>query len=121
MTTAGVNEVLAEVRSVAVLDFGHLARYTLGNRNLEDEILALFLTETERLVAGLGQAADGTAWKAAAHGIKGSARGVGAFAIGEIAAHCEAAGRPGNDAHRAALIEWLHTELERVRRAIAAR
>ncbi|MED7641675.1 UNVERIFIED_CONTAM: Hpt domain-containing protein, partial [Lactobacillus acidophilus] len=73
------------------IDFGHLRRYTLGDEALEREILGLFLTHTPQTLDVLRQSVNAIEWRAAAHGIKGSARAVGAHLVAELAAVAEAA------------------------------
>ncbi len=79
----------------AVLDLDHLRRYTLGDESLEAEILGLFKDQMTSSLAHLkashgGGDADG--WRMAAHALKGSARGVGAFRLGRAAELAEADG-----------------------------
>lgn len=78
------------------VDLVHLARQTLGDRNLEQEILALFATQA---LAARTRLRDSCAEdrKILAHGLKGSARSVGAFPLGDAAAVLEL--QPGNDLH----------------------
>lgn len=73
----------------AVLDRSHLARMTLGNRNLEHQVLELFDRQAELLV-GRMRKADGNGVLALAHALKGSAAGIGA---GEVARAAEATER----------------------------
>jgi HPt (histidine-containing phosphotransfer) domain-containing protein len=76
------------------IDLDHLNRYTGGNRDLNEEILRLFedqcVTMLEQLdvLAWKGDA-GGKNWREIAHGLKGAARGVGAFALADIAAEAE--------------------------------
>lgn len=83
--------------AVRPLDHAHLARYTLGDRSLELEILDLFLGETPRTLRcleelALAAAVDAKAWHAACHTLKGSARAVGAFELGALAEAAEKEG-----------------------------
>lgn len=78
------------------LDLVHLSRYTLGNRSLEVELLGLFRAQAGVYVARLQDAANEKEWKDAAHSLKGSARGLGAWALGDIAEEAER--RAGDDA-----------------------
>jgi len=71
------------------LDLVHLSRYTLGNRNLETELLGLFRAQAGVYVARLRDAATAKEWKDAAHSLKGSARGLGAWVLGDIAEEAE--------------------------------
>ena len=76
------------------VDLAHLARQTMGDRSLEQEVLALFvqhaLSVRDRIVE-----ANIKDRLLLAHGLKGSARGVGAFAIAECATEIEH--RPEDD------------------------
>jgi HPt (histidine-containing phosphotransfer) domain-containing protein len=70
------------------IDQVHLERMTLGDRDLEREVLAIFARQTamtlER-IAGSGPACAA----AAAHTLKGSARGIGAWRVAEAAERLE--------------------------------
>lgn len=72
------------------LDLVHLAKYTLGDRGLESELLGLFRAQASIYVARLEEVATGGEWKDAAHSLKGSARGLGAWALGDLAETAEA-------------------------------
>ena len=72
------------------VDLVHLARYTLGNRSLEREVLVLFHAQCEINLRRLKEAMDDKAWVDAAHTIKGSARGIGAWPIAKSAETAEA-------------------------------
>ena len=77
------------------LDLDHLARMTLGDTELEQEVLAMFAEQAVRLVAAMAAlpAEAGTL----AHKLEGSARGIGAFAVADAAAGLETAIRTGHD------------------------
>lgn len=66
------------------IDFQHLARQTMGNRDLEAEVLRLFAREARSALDRLPREADAER-RATAHRLKGAARGVGAFRIAETA------------------------------------
>lgn len=72
------------------VDLVHLARFTLGNRSLEREVLGLFHTQCEIYLQRLKEAGEDKAWADAAHTIKGSARGIGAWHIATCAEAAEA-------------------------------
>lgn len=55
------------------LDLDHLARMTLGDAELESEVLAMFVEQSSRLIAAM--AALPADAPALAHMLKGSARG----------------------------------------------
>jgi HPt (histidine-containing phosphotransfer) domain-containing protein len=95
------------------IDLVHLARQTLGDRELEREVLALFLqqaaTVRERIAA-----ASAAERKLLAHGLRGSASGIGAFAIARIATEIEHA------PHDSALLLQLAARIDEVREFIAS-
>lgn len=76
-------EPLAE--SVRPVDLTHLARQTFGQRDLEQEVLRLFLNHSTIHLARLTGASDTSGVRAAAHFIKGSARGIGAWQVATAA------------------------------------
>ncbi len=83
--------------SGAVVDLDHLARYTGGDVALNAEILRLFDDQANEVVAKLEsilEARDAKSWKLAIHTLKGAARGIGAFALGDAAAAAEPIDRP---------------------------
>lgn len=71
------------------IDLVHLARHTLGDPQLEREVLQLFASQAEIYLNRLKEAADSRAWREAAHTIKGAARGIGAWQVAELAEHAE--------------------------------
>lgn len=91
----------------------HLARQTMGDRALEQEVLALFVQQAlsvrDRIVD-----ADINERLLLAHGLKGSARGIGAFAIADCATAIER--QPEN----VSALKRLGTLIEEVRDFIAA-
>ena len=72
-----------------ILDRDHLARYTLGDVALEQEVLGLFIGQMPETVAMLRGSGDAHAWTLAAHTIKGSARAVGAWRLADVAERAE--------------------------------
>jgi len=106
-----------EVSRASVLDREHLARYTLGERDLEREVLDLFLGQVPETMAELKAARDHKAWHQAAHTLKGSARVIGAWQLADAAAKAE---RMDDDpATRNELINRLENALDDVCRAVA--
>jgi HPt (histidine-containing phosphotransfer) domain-containing protein len=78
--------------AAAPVDLSHLARYTGGERVLNAEILRLFdlqLSEMVDSLRGVLERRDAKRWREITHTIKGAARGVGAFSVGEAAAAAE--------------------------------
>ena len=76
------------------VDFGHLEIYAGGDLALMEEVLGLFREQAALWVRLLEPAAAEGAWRDAAHTLKGSARGIGAFALADA---CEAAELSGPD------------------------
>jgi HPt (histidine-containing phosphotransfer) domain-containing protein len=76
-----------------VIDLDHLSRMTLGERSLEREVLALFDRQAEILLGRIRE--DAATAGAAAHTLKGSARGIGAWAVAQAAEAVERAGDTG--------------------------
>jgi HPt (histidine-containing phosphotransfer) domain-containing protein len=62
----------------AAIDRSYLARFTLGNAALEQEVLELFATQAPLYLARLRGAATQAEWREAVHTIKGSAAAIGA-------------------------------------------
>jgi HPt (histidine-containing phosphotransfer) domain-containing protein len=71
------------------IDLVHLARQTMGDRALEQEVLCLFVHQTQQVRERIAQA-EPEECRQLAHGLRGSAVGVGAFAIADCAAAIEA-------------------------------
>lgn len=86
----GAGAATAEAFGERPVDLVHLARYTLGNRSLEREVLELFLTQSKLYLSRLKEAVSDKAWRDAAHTIKGSARGIGAWQVATSAEAAEA-------------------------------
>jgi HPt (histidine-containing phosphotransfer) domain-containing protein len=88
------SEVLApslgsEPLQVSPVDLKHLRRYTMGDANLEKEILDLFLGQLPKTIQALADAVNEREWKVAAHTLKGSGRAVGAWRVARLAEHAE--------------------------------
>ena len=78
------------------VDLNHLDRYTGGDRAINEEILRLFDEQCGQILAkleALGQSeADAKSWREMTHTLKGAARGIGAFDLGDAVAVAETAG-----------------------------
>ena len=90
------------------IDLAHLARQTLGSAELKREVLELFVAQA-LFVRDEVHKVELEARRRLAHGLVGSARAVGAFALADCAAALEAS--PGS----AALAESLSTLIDDVR------
>ena len=121
MTQSSATRAPAREQMSRTIDHIHLERMTLGDRSLEREVLEIFARQTamtlERIVgAGPARAA------AAAHTLKGSARGVGAWRVAEAAERLEhAATGAADEAALLAAIGELKTASLEARVAIGLR
>lgn len=94
------------------VDLVHLARYTLGNRALEREVLELFLTQSRLYLKRLKEAVQDRAWHDAAHTIKGSARGIGAWHIAKTAESAETLEGEALESSRGAVVATLERQID---------
>lgn len=103
LAPSGTKTVLAPplVPDQRPIDLMHLSRMTLDDRALEREVLALFDRQMLLMMERIGAAAPHVA-AAAAHTLKGSATGIGAWQVASAAAAVENAARDGDnsDWHR---------------------
>ena len=112
-----VSSVLAATtvndRMSAVIDDTHLARMTLGDRRLEREVLELFVRQTTIMLGRIVGAQPAMA-AAAAHTLKGSARGIGAWRVARAAELVEnaASGEGAEGAMDDAVTELKSASLE---------
>ncbi len=72
----------------ALIDRDHLEKYVAGDNALRDEILSIFVEQAEKLIAQFDISQTDEDWKNTAHALKGAARGVGVWALGD---NCEEA------------------------------
>lgn len=101
------------------VDFAHLETYAGGDLALVDEVLALFREQAEVWLRLLDPAAPAGAWRDAAHALKGSALGLGAF---DLARACEAAevGRDAGEIERRVHLTRVRDALDLALADIAA-
>jgi HPt (histidine-containing phosphotransfer) domain-containing protein len=78
------------------IDLQHLRRMTLGDAALEREVLAMFISQSDRLMGSLKTLPAEAG--ALAHTLKGSARTIGAARVADCASALELAIRKGEDA-----------------------
>lgn len=93
----------------SAFDLAHLERYVCGDDALRNEILTIFEEQAALWMARFAVDSEDEAWHDAAHSLKGAARGVGAWEIGDL---CEAAeklvaGIPEKVAKRQAALDRL--------------
>jgi len=104
------------------VDLSHLARYTGGDKALNAEILKLFdgqISDMVRQLLGILEQRDARKWREVTHTIKGAARGVGAFGMGQAAADAEPLDPTVNPDRALEAIEALRLEGEAVQAFIA--
>jgi HPt (histidine-containing phosphotransfer) domain-containing protein len=100
------------------VDLIHLRRFTMGDTELEQEILGLFADNAPKTLASLAEATTPKEWLAAAHSLKGSARAVGAHAVADLAAAAEKT-YPEQELARQHQLAAVHAAIEAVRDYIA--
>ncbi len=106
----GENCMRSQTRPV---DLVHLARQTMGDRLLEEEVLQLFMQQAAMMGDRIRNAGPKER-KRLAHGLKGSASGIGAFAVAECALAIE------ENPEVASLVNELADRLDAVREFIAS-
>jgi hypothetical protein len=73
------------------VDFAYLEGFALDDSTVIDEVLALFREQAALWTPMLDKSHPG--WMDAVHTVKGAARGVGAFTLGDVCAEAEAGTR----------------------------
>ena len=85
----GMPAATVQTDSRRPINLAHLARQTMGDRSLEQEVLKLFVKQALGFRDDLARASAGER-KVIAHTLKGSARSIGAFALADCLAAIEA-------------------------------
>jgi HPt (histidine-containing phosphotransfer) domain-containing protein len=85
----------------SVIDVGHLARQTMGDRSLEREVLELFRRQARILLFRFEALTCPTERASIAHTLKGSARGIGANRVAFAAEELERAANAGEPTGKA--------------------
>ena len=85
------------------VDFAYLEGFAADDPTVIDEVLVLFRQQAQLWTPLLDSSHEG--WRDAVHTVKGAARGVGAFALGDACERAEAGG--GLDAVLTALDQAL--------------
>lgn len=76
-----------------IIDIAHFERMTMGDEALMSEILSLFRQQVEMWTKLLDPNNSTPDWMVGAHTIKGSARSIGAWNLGEICGAAEEAAK----------------------------
>jgi DNA-binding response OmpR family regulator len=93
-----------------VIDLDHLSGFTDGDRQLEGELLTLFLSSADVYLARMSEALrNGQSWKSVAHALKGASANLGARRVTELALAAE------RSPPSAAQLEALRAAVEEVR------
>ena len=71
------------------IDMEHLSTYTMGNKNLEKEVLQLFRRQSSIYFEKLREAQSMESWSSALRVLKASARSVGAWRLEMLTAAAE--------------------------------
>ena len=98
------------------IDFEHLQRMTLGDADLEREVLAMFSAQAASVIGTLATLPANAG--ALAHTLKGSARAIGAFGVADAAEALEAAILKGGDP--AQVLAALNDAVAQARMAVDA-
>jgi HPt (histidine-containing phosphotransfer) domain-containing protein len=100
--------MIGEVGTGAV-DFSHLENYVGGDQAVVREVLALFSDQARIVLPIFNPAGSDDDWRDAAHSLKGSALGIGAFALAEACNDAECARAASPEVKRAALARVAET------------
>jgi HPt (histidine-containing phosphotransfer) domain-containing protein len=79
--------VMAKRNLSGAVNFQYLEDYTAGDAQVIDEVLSLFREQARVWLPLLDPSVEG--WQDAVHTIKGTARAVGAFDLGDVCQVCE--------------------------------
>lgn len=90
MSASGVTIFADSQPALTVIDEEHLGRMTLGDASLEREVLEIFARQIALMLKRI-VGAEPTVAAAAAHTLKGSARGIGAWRLAQAAERLEEA------------------------------
>ncbi len=87
------------------VDLVHLSSQTMGDSELEREVLSIFLSQSDILFNAWTSAGDEAARRRIAHTLKGASRAIGAWGLAEMAEQAETQGACETAALRAAITE----------------
>jgi HPt (histidine-containing phosphotransfer) domain-containing protein len=104
----------------AIIDEEHLGRATLGDRQLEREVLEIFVRQSAMMLARVASL-DPVAAAAAAHTMSGSARSIGAWRMARAAERLERVVKGGSNKKLDDAVAALKSASLEVNAAISAR
>ena len=98
----------------ALIDLDHLDKYVVGDTALRDEILTIFVDQARMLLEQFKPSQTDEGWKNTAHALKGAARGVGAWKLGDLCEEAETfiAQMPGKSEHRASTLIAIRHQVD---------
>ncbi len=121
MTASSSRPATKRDQPPSAIDENHLGRMTLGDRQLEREVLEIFVRQSALMFERIDSAEPAVA-AASAHTLLGSARGIGAWRVARAAELLErAAGRPESEAAIPRAIAELKAACLEASAAIAVR
>ena len=103
---ADVSRACRKAGMAKPVDLVHLSTLTMGDRDLEQQVLSIFLSQSEIYVKSWKQAQNQDTRMRAAHSLKGASRGIGAWELAELAQEAEVPGFSN--------IEAIESEVARV-------
>jgi HPt (histidine-containing phosphotransfer) domain-containing protein len=115
-TASGALDAADSPADAAVIDEDHLGRMTLGDRQLEREVLEIFVRQTVIMLERIAGAEPALA-AATAHTLMGSARGIGAWRVARAAERLEQAARGKSGATEPDLAVELDLAVEELKAA----
>lgn len=95
MSLAYAEEVIEEPLQHPSLDIQHLSKQTMGNPELEREVLSIFRRQARQMLFQLEALTDPRGRLEIAHALNGSAKGIGAWRVAEAADRLERMARDG--------------------------
>ena len=104
----------------APVDFEHLKTYTAGDLSVEREVLGLFVHQVELWIRMLQESGDDEIWRDAAHSLKGSARGIGAWHVAELCEQAESLPVDADPSERSAVLDDIKAAIAAVVESIDA-
>lgn len=95
------------------IDLSHLKKYVGDDLALREEVLFIFAEQANTFCNLLKSDMTDESWRDNLHALKGAARGVGAWELGESCANGEplVGGTPGKTERRAALLITLKKQI----------
>lgn len=94
------------------IDLVHLSRQTFGSKELENEVLGLFVSHSRQCLNRLKTAETNQEWRDILHTIKGSARAIGAWKTADLAEVFEQKSEQLTDAEKIAAVKDMSAEVE---------